>query len=174
MKHLKKYKLFLEDFEVEDSDSEDVKLSKEKLDRVKTQISYYNSNKSKIDKIYQDLENGSIKDDLDKVIGTGKDTNPFLVSYSSIASITRSIEKLKKRETDKSIEKNELKDRLSDASDDISKDISDRISKVNDQIIKIKKDINDASKKLPVLEKSHKEKMDNIEQDIKDWISKIK
>lgn len=173
MKYLKKYNLFKEDFDIQDGDSKDVRLSKEKLDKIKQQISYYNSNKSKIDKIYQDLENDNIESELEKVIGSGDDKNPFLVSYASIARINRKIEKLKESETKKSIELNELKDRLSDASDDIKEDINNRINKVKEQISDIKKDIIDTTNKVPDLEKTHKEKMDSIEQDIKDWISKI-
>lgn len=172
MKHIKNYKLFKEDFEVQDDDSKDVKLSKEKLDKIKSQLSEYKSKKSKIDNIYT-LDNENIEEDLEKVIGDDEESNPFLVSYVSIAKLNRKVEKLKKNETKKSIELNELKDRLNDATDDIKQDINNRIDKVKTQISDIKKDILKTNKKIPELEKSHKEKMDNIEQDIKNWISKI-
>lgn len=172
MIYLKKYKPFLEDFEVNDTDEEDVKLSKEKLNDVKDQISYYKTNKSKVDSLFKDPPE-NISDELDKIITKDDKRNPFLVSYSSIARMQKKVDDLKERETKKNIELDELNDRLSDASDDIKKDIQDRISDVREQISNIKRDISESSRKIPEIEKEHKEKMDKKEQDIKDWISKI-
>jgi len=52
MKYLKNYKIFLESFQISDSDEPDVKLAKEKMNTLESQISYYKANKSKIDSIY--------------------------------------------------------------------------------------------------------------------------
>ena len=170
MKYLKKYKLFLEDFEIEDSDESDVKMSKNRLNDIKKQISHFKSNKSKVDKLFKD---DNVTDEIDKVITLDDKKNPFLISYASVARMNKKIEDLKNKETKKSIEINELKDRLSDASDDVIEDIKGRINDVNKQISDIKKDIQETSRKIPELEKEHQEKINKTEKDIKDWISKI-
>lgn len=173
MKYIKNYQVFKENdnFETSDTDGADVKMAKEKLNDLKLKISEYNSKKSSIDNLYKSDKVET--SDLEKITGKEDDRNPFLVSYSNIASMNRKIENLKERENKKNIELSKFKDRLSDASDESKEDISERISEINSQISEIREKISDSEKKLPELEKEHKEKMSKIEDDMKNWIEKI-
>lgn len=173
MKYLKKYQLFKEDdnFEISDTDEADVKMSKEKLNDLKSKLSDYNSKKSSIDNLYKSDNIDS--SDLEKIVGKDDDRNQFLVSYSNIASMSKKIEDLKEKENKKAVELSNFKDRLSDANEDSKEVISDKINQIESQISEIKSKITDSEKRLPELEKEHEEKISKIEDDMKDWINKI-
>jgi chromosome segregation ATPase len=174
MKYLKKYKLFLEEdeFDVKDNDKEDVKMSKEGLNDLKSKISEYNSKKSKIDQLYKGTEDPS-GDDLEKIIGKEEDRNEFLTSYSNISSIKNKIKKLQDKSDKKTIELSNFKDRLSIASNEMGPDLSNKIKEINDELVQIKKDIQEKIKKVPEMEKEHSERMLKKEEEIKNWIEKI-
>jgi seryl-tRNA synthetase len=173
MKYLKRYTLFKEDFEIEDSDEESVKASKEELNKVKEEISEFNSKKSSIDTLYNsDSEN--LEDGLKKIIGENDDRNPFLSLYSSIASSKSKIEDLQKKSDDKAIELSNFKDRLSIAEDPESKSsLSDKIKEIEGQISDIKSELDEKIKKIPEMEKELNDKIVKSEDDIKNWIEKI-
>jgi hypothetical protein len=174
MKYLKKYKLFLEEdeFDVKDTDKEDVKMSKEGLNKIKLKISEYNSKKSKIDQLYKGTEDPS-GDDLEKIIGKEEDRNDFLVSYSNINSIKNRIKRLQNKSDEKAIQLSEFKDRLSIASNEMKADLSQKVKEISDELSKIKKDIQEDMKKVPEMEKEHSERILKTEEDIKKWIEKI-
>ena len=173
MKYLKRYTLFKEDFEIEDSDEESVKASKEELNKVKEEISEFNSKKSSIDNLYQS-DNDNIEDGLKKIIGENEDRNPFLSLYSSIASSKSKVEKLQKKSDDKAIELSNFKDRLSIAEDSESKSsLSDKIKEIEKQISDIKSELDEKVKKIPEMEKELNDKMLKSENDIKNWIENI-
>lgn len=173
MKYLKNYQLFIENdnFEISDTDEADVKMSKEKLNDLKSKLSDYNSKKSSIDNLYKSDKIETA--DLEKITGKEDDKNTFLVSYANIASMKKRIKDLQDKENKKAIELSKFKDRLSDASDDSKETISERISEIKSQISEIREKISDNEKKLPELEKEHEEKMAKIENDMKSWIEKI-
>lgn len=173
MKYIKKYNFFIENYEISDTDRPDVKSSKENLNKLKDQLSEYNSKKGQIDKLYNNNDKVE-SSDLEKIIGKDSDKNPFLTSYSSILSNKKRIESLKKRENDKNIEVSNFKDRLRDADDSESRSkISNRVGEIENQISEIKKEINELGKKIPELEKVHKERVQKVEDDMKEWIDKI-
>lgn len=174
MKYLKNYILFKEDFEIEDSDEESVKLSKEELNKIKEKISEFNSKKASIDSLYKsDKEN--IGDELKKIIGDESDRNPFLSLYASIASTKNKVENLQKKSDDKAIELSSFKDRLSIAEDNESKSkLSEKIKEIEDQISDIKSGLEEKIKKIPEMEKELNDKIIKSEEDIKNWIEKIK
>jgi predicted nucleic acid-binding Zn-ribbon protein len=172
MKYLKRYTLFKEDFEIEDSDEESVKASKEELNKVKNQVSEFNSKKSAIDTLYKS-DTDDIESGLEKILGKD-DRNPFLVKYSSIASMKRKVEKLQKKSDDKAVELSNFKDRLSIAEDPESKSsLSDKIKEIEEQISDIKSELDEIIKKIPEMEKELEDKIVKSEDDIKNWIEKI-
>lgn len=173
MKYIKKYKKFLENFEINDSDDPDIKMSKEKLNDIKSKIDQYNSSKSKIDSLYNSSEDKNISIELENIVGKDQKRNDFLVSYANIVSLKKKIDNLKDKSDKKALELSEFKDRLSIASDETKKSISDKILEIQKQIREINNDILNKSKELPIITKQHEDKIKNIENDIKDWISKI-
>lgn len=173
MKYLKKYILFKEDFEVEDSDEESVKVSKEELNKIKERISEFNSKKASIDTLYKSNKD-NIGDELKKIIGEEDGRNPFLALYSSIASTKNKVDKLQKKSDDKAIELSNFKDRLSIAEDPESKvQLSEKIKEIEEQISDIKSDLEDLMSKIPEMERELGDKIDKSENDLKNWIEKI-
>jgi predicted nucleic acid-binding Zn-ribbon protein len=172
MKYLKKYILFKENFDIEDSDEESVKISKEELDKLKDKISEFNSKKSAIDTLYKS-DNDDIESGLEKILGKD-DRNPFLVKYSNISSMKRKVDKLQKKSDDKAVELSNFKDRLSISEDPESKSLlSAKIKEIENQISDIKSELDEVNKKLPEMEKELEEKINKSEDDMKNWIEKI-
>jgi hypothetical protein len=68
MKYLKKYKLFLEadEFEIGDSDTPDVVMSKEKMNTTMSNMKDYKTKKSQIDALYS-KEGADIEAELEKI-----------------------------------------------------------------------------------------------------------
>lgn len=170
MKYLKNYILFKENFEIEDTDEESVKASKEELGEIKDEISEFNSKKASIDTLYKsDKEN--IGDELKKIIGDG---NTFLSLYSSIASTKNAVEKIQKKSDDKAIELSNFKDRLSIAEDDESKSsLSEKIKEIEQQISDIKSELDEKISKIPEMEKELNDRIQKSEDDMKKWIENI-
>lgn len=176
MKYLKKYKLFLEEneFEIKDTDQEDVKMSKEKLNDLKSDISEYQSNKAKIDEIFKKNDNPEeASKEVEKLLGT-EDKNPFLVEYVSLVRIEKEINKLHDDNANDKIKVDDFKQELSLTKDDTTKEaVNFKISDIMNRMTKRNKDISDKEKELIDLEKKHKEKIIETDKNIKEWIQKI-
>jgi len=176
MKYLKKYKLFLEEdeFEIEDTDKEDVKMSKEQLNKLKTDLSEYQSKKAKIDEIFKKIQNPEeASKEVEKLLGT-EDKNPFLVEYVSLARIEKEINKLHDDNANDKIKVDDFKQELSLTKDDtVKKAVEFKISDIMNRMSKRNKDISDKEKELLELEQKHKEKIIETDKNIKDWIQKI-
>jgi hypothetical protein len=98
MKYLKKWSLYLEDFEVNDTDPSDIKMAKEKLNTLRKQIDEFNIKSKEIDIAYKTNDDKKISDMEKKLFGdadikSGADRNEFLVKYLNIAKKKREIEK---------------------------------------------------------------------------------
>lgn len=172
MKYLKKFKVFNEDYEIDDNDSPDIKLSKENLNIIKSKISKYNSLKSKIDNLYKS-DNDDIESELSEIVGDGDDKNEFLLSYANILSFKNKIEKITNSITDKKLELSEYKDRLAISTGSTKDDVSNKIKKLEDDIRLMTDDLNKKMKDLPVIEKKHTDEMNTVENNIKKWISSV-
>lgn len=173
MKYLKNYKYFKEDFEIEETDEEDVKISKEELNKLKDQISEFNSKKSKIDTLYKS-DNQDIQSELEKILGDEEDRNPFLLAYSNISSMKKKIEDLHIRMNEKAIELSDFKDKLSIAEDNESRtELTSKINEIHQQMTDMKKELDDSIKKVPEMEEELKDKIEKREEDMKKWIEKI-
>ncbi len=95
MKYLKKYRLFLEEdeFEVKDTDKEDVKMSKQKLNQLKTDLKEYPAKKTQIDTLYKNAKKLSdAENKIEDIIGDEPELrNPFLVDYNNIARMSKEV-----------------------------------------------------------------------------------
>jgi hypothetical protein len=178
MKYLKKYQLFLEEdeFEVKETDKEDIKMSKEKLNLLKKHISEYEQDKGKIDAIYKSSKDiKEIGGKIEDIIGEDpKLRNPFSVEYNNIARISKEVEqthdeiaKDKIRADDFKQEANSVQDPTTKAALNAKvKDVNNRISTNNKKIVDKQKEIEELKLELD----SEKEKMMS---DMVDDIKKI-
>lgn len=182
MRHLKKFKVFLEEaeYDVNLTDKPDVKMAKEKLTTLKNHLAEYRSKKPLIDNAYLKSEADV---DLQKAIETivGKtdtlpasDRNPFLVEYLHVASLKRKIDNLQKDIALDKVKKDDFNEELSLLKDAGAKqsvsskitDITNRISTNTASIASLTKEISDAQSTLD-------KKMLDVEKNMMDNIKKI-
>lgn len=173
MKYLKRFKLFVEssDFKIEDSDSSDVKISKERLNKIKKHLGDYKQKKNKIETLYKKDDVSS--DELIKIIGKDEEENDFLREYANIVSMERKLYNLKNKEDLKNAELSNMKLRLDNANDESKESIQNAINNLTNNINEIKSKIDEINKNLPDLEKKHEVKMKNIEKEIQEYIKNI-
>jgi len=182
MKYLKKYKLFTEeaDFDVNITDEPDLKMAKEKLATLKTNLADYKTKKPIIDAAYLTIK---IDDDLQKKteeimgktdIQSGKDRNPFLVEYLHVSNLKRKINNLQNELVKDKLSKDDFTEELSLSTESSTKasinskisDITNRISAKTTNIALFSKEVTDAEKELQT-------KMFNVEKEMQDYIKKI-
>lgn len=182
MKHIKRYKLFIEEaeFDVNIGDEPDVKMSKEKLSSLKKQIADFKIKKPLLDKVFltaatdADLTKG-----VENIVGKTdilpkEDRNPFIVEYLHIANLKRKIDNLQKDNVQNKIKKDDFSEELKLAKDETSKqnitakinDITNRTGTNAANIASINKEVNDYQTKLY-------KKMADIEKDLTNNIKKI-
>jgi hypothetical protein len=166
MKYLKKYKLFLEadEFEIGDSDTPDVVMSKEKMNTTMSNMKDYKTKKSQIDALYS-KEGADIETELEKI---------FLVEYAHLSKLEKDINKLQDDNSNDKIKIDDLQQSLSLSEDDATKkavefkisDIKNRMSERSSKISEIQQD-------LVEKEKDHKEKMVKMEKDMRDHVKNL-
>ncbi len=180
MKYLKGYSSFNEDlFTPEVSDAPDLKMSKEKLNTLMSQIEEFKAKKNLISQAYIKIQDdkelsNKVKEILGPEVSPKIDRNPFLVEYLNVSDLKRRLEKLKKNNVDDKIKLDDFNQDLSSSTDASQKsslqlkisDINKRISLTNDTISKI---ITDTS----AAEKSLNDKISKQEKDMKDYIKNI-
>jgi vacuolar-type H+-ATPase subunit I/STV1 len=94
MRYLKKYKIFLENLEINDTDDEDVKASKEGLNKLKEDLDKFNQKKNELENLFKNSDNiKEINDKLSDIIGEEDDRNPFLSQLATIHRIRWQIQK---------------------------------------------------------------------------------
>lgn len=178
MKYLKKYKLFLESdgFEISDTDTPDVVMSKEKMNSTMNHIKEYKSKKSLIDALYS-KEGSDIKKGLESIIGKEDvkfGRNPFLVQYASLVKLEKDILKLQDDNTNDKIKIDDLNQSVSTTEDsDTKKSIGDKISDIRNRMSERVKKISDTQKEVSTKEKEHNDKMIQLEIEMKDSIKDI-
>jgi hypothetical protein len=179
MKYLKKYKLFLEEdeFEINDTDAVDVKMSKEKLNDLKSDFIEYNQKKNLIDNVFKNNKDKPelVESELKKILGEdSEDRNPFLVEYTHVARSEYEIDKLHDENVKDKLRQDDFRQELSLAKEANTKvavnskiqDITNRISGRNKKILDIQKDITER-------DKEHKEKMKKMNDESKEYIKNI-
>lgn len=98
MRYLRDWNLWLENLEIKDSDTSDIKKAKEKLNTLRSQINEFNLKYKDIDVAYKTNDDKKILDMEKKLFGdtdikNGADRNVFLVKYLNIAKKSRQIDK---------------------------------------------------------------------------------
>lgn len=176
MKHLKGYKLFLEDgFEIKDSDKEDVKMSKEKMNDINKDIADYNAKKSQISTIYKNAKTiEETNDKIKAIIGDVEKGNPFLIEFNNISRIEKEINLLHDENTADKIRIDDLKADLPLITDKTVKlATNSKISDINSRISGRNKKILDKTKQFQDLQKEHIKKMSDMKINMTEYIKKI-
>ena len=120
MKYLKSLKLFLEEFEISDTDYPDVAARKKDLNVLLSHISDYAGGVSIIDDILLNKGKGKTSEEvtklLDKVIEKGGNRNTFLSQYTAAARMKKKIESLQSQIINDKIRLDDFKSSLPDVS----------------------------------------------------------
>jgi hypothetical protein len=180
VKYLKKYKLFLEadEFEIGDSDTPDVVMSKEKMNTTMSQMKEYKVKKSQIDALYA-KEGADIEKELESILGktdvqNGVDRNPFLVEYAHLSKLQKDINKLQDDNSNDKIKIDDLQQSLSLSEDDATKKaVEFKISDIKNRMSERYSKINEIQQDLVKKEKDHKEKMVKMEKDMRDSVKNL-
>jgi hypothetical protein len=179
MKYLKKYHLFLEEdeFDVKETDKEDIKLAKEKLDDLEKQLAEYPSKKAAIDAIYKNSKKIEETDPkIKEILGEeSEDRNPFLVEYNIIARISKEVELLHDEIVQDKLKADDFKQEASMLGDNkiLKVAINAKISDVNNRIADKNKKIVEKQKEIQELSTEHNEKMGKMKEDMQEYIKKI-
>ena len=182
MRNLKSYRIFLEEaeFDVNITDEPDIKMAKEKLATLKSQLVEYKAKKPLIDSAYLTIKiDADLQKKIESIVGKidalpGQDRNSFLVEYLHIANLTRKVNNLQKNNVNDKIKKDDFNEELKLSKDDSTKqavtakisDITNRISKNITTIASLTKEITDAQTSL-------NKKMTDVEKNMMDNIKKI-
>ena len=182
MKHLKRYKLFTEEveFDVNITDEPDLKMAKEKLATLKTNLSDYKAKKPLIDTAYLTIKiDADLQKKTEEIIGktdiqSGKDRNPFLVEYLHVSNLKRKINNLQNELVKDKLSKDDFTEELGLSTESSVKasvtskitDINNRISEKTTNMAALSKEVTDAEKELQT-------KMLNVEKEMQDYIKKI-
>jgi len=180
MKYLKKYKLFLEadEFEIGDTDTPDVVMSKEKMNTIMSNMKDYKTKKSQIDALYS-KEDGDIKPELENILGktdvqSGKDRNPFLVEYAHLAKLEKDINKSQDGNSNDKIKLDDLQQSLGLSEDsETKKAVEFKISDIKNRMSERSSKISEIQQDLVEKEKDHKEKMVKMEKDMRDHVKNL-
>ena len=187
MKHLKKYDIFLEEaeFDVQDTDTPDVKVAKDGMNTMKLNLDEYKTKKSLIDKLYLEVKDPTqIEAKLKEILGVtdiqnGKDRNPFLVEYAHLAKLKADIESMKQQNVyDKAFIDDfnqELRNLEANKTNDptqklvITKKIADVNKRIADRTPKLTQIQNDFNKSFT----EHNDKINKMGSDMTEYIKKI-
>jgi uncharacterized coiled-coil DUF342 family protein len=178
MKYLKKYQLFLEEdeFEVKETDKEDIKMSKEKLNLLKKHLSEYEPKKGQIDTIYKSLKDiKEIEGKIKEIIGEDpKLRNPFLVDYNNIARISKEVEQTHDEIAKDKIRADDFKQEANAVQDPTTKAaLNAKVTDVNNRISTNNKNIVDKQKEIQELKLELDSKKEKMIADMENSIKKI-
>jgi hypothetical protein len=173
MKYLKKWSLYLEEFEIGDTDTSDVKMAKEKLNTLRLQIDEFNKKYRDIDTAYKtndDVKIAAMEKSLfgDADVKAGVDRNEFLVKYLNIAKKKREIEKNTNKIASDNIDLVRSKDIMSVTTDN---EIKNRYNK--SVIPNIKKNIDSSKNKIKNNEKDINLQITQIQKEMSDREKKM-
>jgi hypothetical protein len=178
MKYLKKYTLFLEEdeFDIKDTDKEDVKMSKEKLNQLESQMQEYQSKKSSIDTIYKaakTIEETKVK--IEEIIGKdAENRNPFLVEYNTVARLSKEIDIIHNEIVLDKLRADDFRQEASLVKDTTTKSaINSKLSDVQNRIAEKNKKIVEKQKEISDLTLEHENKMEEMKEELENYIKKI-
>ena len=177
-----KWDLWLENLEIKDSDTSDIKMAKQKLNTLRAQIDEFDSKYKDIDVAYKSNDDKKILDMEKKLFGptdirNGADRNEFLVKYLNIAKKKRQIDKGVNQIATDNLNLQKSQDILSIATDKGIKDqYNKEIPKLKQKIqntkagiekkeVDMAKQFNDIQKEMDEREKEMIEYINKIEKD---------
>lgn len=181
MRYLKTYSVFNEKFEIKDTDTEDIKMSKEKMNKLEEYIAEFPQKKPQIDLIFKDLKKDeeTISKELQNLLGKeeagpGADRNPFLVDYAEISKLTRKVDDIQNKRALDKIKLDDFQQQLALSKDPgVKINVSSSISDVNNRLAEKSKQILDVQKELEEKKKALDEKMAAQQKEIDEFIKKI-
>jgi hypothetical protein len=176
MRYLKDYQLFLEDnFDIKDTDKEDVKMSKEKMNVVNKQISEYQTKKSQIADIYKKAKTIEEAQELIKpIIGDPKLGNPFLIKFNNISRIEKEVELLHDEIVKDKIRADDMRSEANLVEDSETKAAAmGKVTDIQNRIADKNKKILDKTKEFEELDKAHIKEIEVMKKDMNDYIKKI-
>ena len=168
MKYLKKWSIYLEDFEFGDTDTSDIKMAKEKLNTLRRQIDEFNKKYPEIDIAYKTNDDKKISAMEKNLFGntdvkSGPDRNEFLVKYLNIAKKKREIEKNTNKIASDNIDLVRSKDIMNVTTDNEIK------NRYNQSVIpSIKKNIDSSKNKIKNNEKDINLQITQIQKEMSD------
>lgn len=175
MKHLKKYKIFFEDIQIDPADLPDEKKAKEGVNDQQKFLKDYKTLKPKIEQLYASTSNPlEIEQGLKKIMPDDDGTNPYLTDYLRICRLQREIEDGRKSsvEDKAKIDDFSQQQKLATTKDEQSS-IGDKIGEIQDRTSTYEQLIAQKSKELQKLLDEHKKKMADMEKEIKQDIKEI-
>ncbi len=180
MKHIKKYNLFLEDFEVNNTDAPDIKMSKDRMNTIMKQVKEYQQKKSIVDQLYVSTkDNIVIEEGLVKLLGSsdikqGVDRNPFLVDYVNVVKLKTDIDNMLIDNTQDKIKVDDFQRDVNLTTDpQMRQSLAAKIAEINKRMQDRTRKISDVKTELAKSEKTHKDRMILIDKDIKEFNKKI-
>ena len=182
MRHLKNFKLFLEDadFDVNLTDAPDLRMSKEKFNTIKKYLNDYNLKKKLIDQAYLTVKiDVELQKKIEQILGPtdakpGDDRNPFLVEYLHISSLKRQMDKLQKELVNDKISKDDFQEQLKLSTEASTKDsVNKKLAEINTRMSTKTTTISSLSRDVADSEKKLQEKMSKIQKEMNDYIQKI-
>ena len=177
MKYLKSLKLFLEEFEISDTDYPDVAAKKKDLNVLLNHIRDYSSGVSKIDDILLNKSQGKSSSDvtkmLDVVIEKGGNRNTFLSQYTSAARMKKKIENLQSQIINDKIRLDDFKSSLPDVSNEDKTSLNSKILDINNRIREKDSKINELKKEISEKEKELKQKMSDKRKELEEKIKNL-
>ena len=179
MKHLKKYQFFLkENFDIQDTDKEDVKMSKEKMNDINKEIEDYKVKKSQIENLWKKVKNKQELEETEQlvkpIIGEGEKMNQFLVQLNTICRIETEVELAHEEIVKDKIRADEMRSEAALVKDATTKAAATaRVTDIQNRIAQKNQEILDKSKKFEELDKEHKQKMQDLQKNIQEYIKKI-
>ena len=182
MRHLKPYRIFLEEaeFDVNITDQPDIKMAKEKLTTLKNQLTEYKTKKTLIDTAYLTVKiDADLQKKIESIVGKidalpGQDRNPFLVEYLHIASLTRKVNNIQKDIANDKVKKDDFSEELKLSKDDSTKQaVTSKITDITNRISKNTASISSLTKEISEAQSSLNKKMLDVEKNMMDNIKKI-
>lgn len=180
MKYLKKFNSFCEALEVENTDSADVKFSKEKMNSIEKWLTEYGQKKPTIDQIYKTEKNPESREQKLKNIlgkeesGQGQDRNPLLVKYCRIAKSQADVDDINKKIINDKLQLKDFEDSLGTSKDaDQKKLLQSTIADCKNRITANNQKIKDMLVDANNLEKEIKTDMDKFKKDIDNFSKEI-
>lgn len=173
MRHLKKYKSFFEDIEINPTDLPDEKFAKSNMNNQSDYLTEYKNLKPKIDAIYSTSKPENIEKDLEKII-LKDNVNPYLSGYLKICRLKKEVDDIKKKQINDKIKLDDFKRDLTLLAPNVDKtSINNKIIEINIRLSDYTKKIDEKTKELQKFITEHNKKMSDIESELKKNISEI-